>query len=46
MCAFQQAFNQFTLAGSGGDAGLIQDSTWKALYRGVACQGDSTPQLP
>lgn len=38
---FQQAFNALTPAGAGGDAGLLQDSIWEALCRGVAQKGIS-----
>ncbi|WP_150525406.1 hypothetical protein [Roseibium sediminis] len=36
---FQQAFGDLTPAGSGADAGLLQDSIWEALCRGVAMDG-------
>jgi hypothetical protein len=36
---FQQAFGDLTPAGAGGDAGLLQDSIWEALCRGVATDG-------
>lgn len=39
---FQQAFNELTPAGAAGDAGLLQDSIWEALCRGVAQKGVST----
>ncbi len=42
---FQQAFNQYTPNGSAGDAGLIQDSIWEALCRGVAPKGISTTTI-
>ncbi len=42
---FQQAFNDLTPAGSGGDAGLLQDSIWEALCRGVAVNGVSTTAI-
>ena len=35
---FKQSFNKYT-AGSGGDAGLLQDNIWEALCRGVALSG-------
>ncbi|MDP2372448.1 hypothetical protein [Reyranella sp.] len=36
---FQQAFGPYTPSGAGGDAGLLQDSIWQALCRGVAMAG-------
>lgn len=36
---FEQAFNPYTPAGPGGDAGLLQDCIWEALCRGVATAG-------
>ena len=36
---FQQAFNDLTPAGSAGDAGLLQDSIWEAICRGVGTNG-------
>jgi|GEM_PF-4297738 len=36
---FQQAFGELTPAGSAGDAGLVQDTIWEALCRGVALSG-------
>lgn len=41
---FGQAFGDLTPAGSGGDAGLLQDNIWEALSRGAALGGiSSTP---
>lgn len=36
---FQQAFGNLTPAGSADDAGLLQDTIWQALCRGVALDG-------
>lgn len=42
---FQQQFNNLTPAGSGGDAGLLQDNIWQALCRGVALDGVSATPI-
>jgi hypothetical protein len=43
---FQQSFGVgLTPAGSGGDAGLLQDAIWQALCRGVAVSGVSTKPI-
>lgn len=42
---FQQAFGNLTPAGSAGDAGLLQDTLWQALCRGVANAGVSTQPI-
>ena len=42
---FQQAFGTLTPSHSSGDAGLLQDSIWEALCRGVAIAGVSKIEI-